>query len=187
MSALPVSQLSLETLRGAADHFAVFGLSREFEVDRADLSARFAHLARASHPDLVGEDATAQIEAMDLSARLNEAHRVLLDEEERANHLLELFGGPAKDQDKSLPDGFLPLIMITREELAEAQLEGDAEKVAAIEVDARNQRTGRLREIAKLLADPSDAGALKLARIELNALRYFQRLIEQLHPDHHDL
>lgn len=193
---LPPDQLTLDTVRSAADHFAVFGLPRTFALDPADLSTRFARLARETHPDLAGDDPTAQLVAMDLSARVNFAHRILADDEERANYLLELLGGPSKEQDKSLPDGFLPIIMITREELAEAQLEGDAEKVASIEADALNQRTARLREIATLLSPPPSSPShntpptpqsLQLARTELNALRYFQRLLEQLHPDHREL
>lgn len=181
---LPAEALSADTVRRATDPFGVFGLPWRFEVDRADLDRRFAVLGRATHPDLAGDDAAAQVEAMELSARVNEAYRVLADEEERANALLGLLGGPGREEDKSLPEGFLPLIMITREELAEAQLEGDGEKVAAIEADARAQRTARLREVGRLFgaSERPESGALRQIRVELNALRYFERLLEQTRP-----
>jgi curved DNA-binding protein CbpA len=190
MPAPDSTPLTIDTVRHAADHFAVFGLARSMSLDAADLERRFSVLARETHPDLVGDDAAAQIEALELSSRVNEAHRVLTDEESRADYLLVLLGGKTREQDKSLPDGFLPIIMITREELAEAQLEGDAAKVAEIEADARAQRTARLREIARHLPPATPAPGpedLRLARMELNALRYYQRLLEQLHPDHREL
>lgn len=182
----PVESLTADTVRQAEHAFAVFGLPLRFELDLADLDRRFAALGRATHPDLAGDDPAAQLDAMDLSAKVNEAYRVLRDDEERANLLLTLLGGPSREADKTLPEGFLPLIMITREELAEAQLEGDADKIAAIEADARAQRAARLREVARLfaLASPPDPETLRQIRIELNALRYFERLLEQARPGH---
>jgi molecular chaperone HscB len=178
----------LESLRTSTDHFAALGLPRRYALEPASLEQRYLELARLTHPDLAGPEPEAQLEAMDLSARLNEAHKVLSDDEARADYLLVLLGGPRRDEDKTLPDGFLPIIMITREELAEAQLDGDAERVASIELDARAQRTARLQEIARLLdtttaATPPDPTTLKQARTELNALRYYQRLLEQVNPD----
>lgn len=183
---LPVDALSAETVRHAENAFAVFGLPLRFELDSDELARRYTVLGRATHPDLAGDDPVEQVEAMELSAKVNEAFRVLSDEEERANLLVRLFGGPSREEDKTLPDGFLPLIMITREELSEAQLEGDAQRVAAIEADARAQRAARLKEIARLFAlkTPPDLQTLRQIRVELNALRYFQRLLEQSRPGH---
>jgi molecular chaperone HscB len=182
-----VTDPTLDTLRRATNHFAVFGLPLRYAMDAAELERRYVLLTRMTHPDLAGPDPEAQLEAMDLSARVNSAHAVLVDEEQRANYLLELLGGPASSQDKSLPEGFLPIIMMTREELAEAQLEGDEGRVAAIESDARAQRAARLSlivarfERADLAADKAALGAL---RTELNALRYYQRLLEQTDPEY---
>lgn len=177
---------SLEALRSAADYFAALGLPRRYALDPAALEHAYVELARLTHPDLAGPEPEAQLEAMDLSARLNEAHKTLADDEARADYLLVLLGGPRRDEDKSLPDGFLPIIMMTREELAEAQLEGDADRLAAIEADARAQRAARLQEIARLLDTATttpDPTTLKQARTELNALRYYERLLEQVNPD----
>jgi molecular chaperone HscB len=171
--------LTLDTLRSAPDFFAVFDLPRGFPVDRAELEKRYLELARLSHPDLAGPEPEAQVEAIELSSRLNDAHRTLSDDESRANYLLDLLGGPTREQDKSLPEGFLPQIMLTREELAEAQVEADADRIIAIESDAQASRAAHLHEIARLFAAPiPDLAAI---RTELNALRYFQRLLEQVH------
>lgn len=172
--------LTLDHLRNARDFFAAFDLPRAFPVDSADLEKRYTDLARLAHPDLAGPEPEAQIEAIELSARLNDAHRVLSDDEERGNYLLHLLGGPDRESDKSLPDGFLPQMMMIREELAEAQMEGEDERVAAIEEDAKATRAAHLQNIARLFAEP--APNFPAIRTELNVLRYFQRLLEQLHP-----
>lgn len=174
----------------ARDYFSVLGFPRQYEISPADLERKYIALARDTHPDLAGDDPDAQADALEKSAALNEAHRVLADDEARANHLLELLGGPGPEADKSLPEGFLPIIMMTREELADAQMEGDAERVSAIEADARAQRAARLAEIGRLFGlaqrgiAQGDRDALTQIRVELNALRYYQRLLEQSRPDH---
>lgn len=163
----------LERLAAAPDHFALFGLERSFALDEQGLQSRYLQLARLTHPDFAGSDPDQQLAAMELSARVNEAHRVLSDPEERANYLLDLLGGPRRDQDKSLPAGFLEEIMLLREELADAG--GNPQVVE----DARRRRQALLDRIAGLFSQASPA-ALKEIRVELNALRYIERLIEQL-------
>lgn len=178
--------ISLDAFRSATDHFSAFGLPRKFGIDPAELEKRYMELTRLTHPDVAGDEAEAQLEALDLSARLNDAHRVLAGEESRANYLLGLLGGPGADADKSLPEGFLPIIMMTREELAEAQLEGDEERIGHIETDAKAHRAARVAELARQLDMAATAPTpelLKAIRTELNALRYYERLLEQVHPD----
>jgi molecular chaperone HscB len=170
----------LEALRQARDAFEVFGFPRTFSIDPAELDRRFAELSRQTHPDLAGDDAEKQIEAMDLSAKVNGAQRLLSDKESRANLLLELLGGPSREADKRLPEGFLPIIMMVREELADAQLEGDDERVNSIEDDAKAQQAARLAEIGRLFERHATEENLKNIRLELNALRYYQRLLEQV-------
>lgn len=179
-----MTDLSIDTVRNASDHFAVFGLPRRFDLDVEDLERRYVELARLTHPDMAGSEPEQQLDAMELSSRVNDAHRVLADDEARANHLLDLLGGPTSADDKSLPEGFLPIIMMVREELAEAQLEGDEKHIANIEADAHAQRKARLKEIAGLFSRATHGSeVLKSIRTELNALRYYQRLLEQVHAE----
>lgn len=173
----------LEAVKRAADAFGVFGLPRRFRVDAGELERRFAELSRETHPDVAGDDPDRQIEAMELSAKVNEAYRVLRDEEGRANVLLELLGGPSREADRRLPDGFLPIIMMVREELAEAQLEGDEGKVKEIEDDAKAQREARLKGIGVMFEQPWSAEVGRAIRLELNALRYYERLLEQVNGE----
>lgn len=166
----------------ARDPFELFGLPRRFAIDGAALRRRMLELSRQTHPDFAGADEQAQRRAMDLSARVNEAHRILEDDEQRANCLLRLLGGPDGEQDKSLPDGFLVDMMELREQLAEAQEGGDHTLLARFESDARARRRQRLDRVASLFS--AEPPPLPEIRTELNALRYIERMIEQLHPEH---
>ncbi len=118
-------------------------------------------------------------------ARLNAAHETLADPERRAGALLALLGGPAKEQSKALPDGFLQQTLEIREQIEETIASGDPEARAEIERWAEARRDEHIRRVASLfadLADPPARASLDALRCELNAWRYVERLIEQLDP-----
>ena len=83
------------------------GLARRFDITAAEIRRAYLQRAAAVHPDLAGDDAG------EAAAALNRAKMVLENPERRANALLALLGGPAKEQDKSLPPGFLMEMMDT--------------------------------------------------------------------------
>lgn len=174
--------MTLEEIDSAPDYFALFGLERRFDVDQNALQSRMLELTRLTHPDFAGDDAEAQMRAMDLSAKVNEAHRALFDPESRANYLLELLGGPSKEEDRSLPQGFLEEMMTVREEMAEAQMEEDQQKLTQMEEGAKQQREQHLSNLSTLFSQSPPP--LAHIRMELNAMRYIERMLEQMHPDH---
>jgi len=160
------------------DPFAVFNLPHQFDIDQADLRKRFVKASAAAHPDRF-TDPVEQAEAAERSSEINEAHRILKDPEARANALLALLGGPAKEDDKSLPDELLMEMMEVREKQEEAEASGDAAVLKELADWARQQRAEHLDRIAQLLREDASGEDLKEARKQLNALRYFERMIEQ--------
>jgi molecular chaperone HscB len=173
--------MTSDQIENAKDHFELFGLERRFDLDEKKLQSNLLELARLTHPDHAGDDAEAQMRAMDLSAKVNEAHRALADPESRANYLLQLLGGPSKEQDRNLPKGFLEKMMMVREDLADAQVDGDKLKLDEFELHAKNQRQQHLSRLATLFEQTPPP--LADIRTELNAMRYIERMLEQIHPD----
>lgn len=118
-----------------------------------------------------------------MSARLNEAMQTLEDPEKRAGVLLGLLGGPAAENDKSLPDGFLMEIMEVREEAEAAARAHDEAKLKAFESWANDQRSAMLDEVGKMFTSVeghADSEVLCAIRTQLNALRYIERMIDQI-------
>ncbi len=165
----------------AHDAFAVLGLPRLFDVDPRALQQAYLRRSAALHPDRV-QDPLAQAEAQREAARLNDARAVLADDEQRANLLLSLVGGPAKEQDKSLPDGFLVQMMLVRQEMEAALAADDAGERQRLEQWAIRQRQAHIDAVRKGFAPGStpDLQRLAVIRRELNAWRYIERMIEQL-------
>ena len=165
------------------DPFELLGVPATFDLTRERIERAYLAKAAALHPDAAG-DALAREAAERQSAALNHAVRTLRDRERRANALLSRLGGPAKDADRSLPDGFLAQIMETR-----MQIEADAGDAAARqrwEDWAEKERDAFARSVSAqfaALAEPAAPGPLSEIRRTLNAWRYIERLIEQLDPD----
>ena len=160
----------------------MIGVPASFELDTAAL--RSAWLARSAqlHPDRATSDADASDQQAAL-ARVNHAMRTLGDPLQRAEALLARLGGAGKENDKSLPDGFLAQMLEVREEVEEAA--GDAAATAKWETWAQAERNEHEARVAALFrralaSAPADTEALRQIRTQLNAWRYIDRMIEQL-------
>jgi molecular chaperone HscB len=165
------------------DPFDILGLPPTFDLTREQIERAYLAASRRLHPDLVGAGPQEQAAAQASSARLNEAAGVLRDPEARASALVARLGGPSKEADKSLPDGFLQDILDVRMEIEAAR--GDPAARDRWEAWAGEQRLAYAARCSELLGragatTPPDAGCLREARRTLNAWRYIERLIEQL-------
>lgn len=162
-----------------ADPFARLGLPRTARVDGAAVRDAWRQRSRALHPDRI-DDPVARAEAAAELALVNEARAILEDDERRLNLLLELAGGPSASEEKTLPDGFLQEILLVRMEMEEALAGGDPDERERFERWAQEARAERRERVVALLAEAPGPEPLRSARIELNAWRYLERMIEQL-------
>ena len=114
-----------------SDDFELFGLERVFVQDRSALDARWKELQREAHPDkFAAQGAAAQRIAMQWSVRINEAYQRLKDPLRRAAYLCELNGAPVNaENNTAMPAAFLMQQMQWREELDEAAVLADLERI----------------------------------------------------------
>lgn len=161
--------------------FETLGLPPAYRIGRDQIERAYRERLRTAHPDAGGGDALAD------PALLNEARRVLLDDERRASLMLSIVGGPDASACKDLPDGFLMGMMMQRQEIEEAVESGGEAERAEWERWGIEQRRAYRERIADLfdgLGDPAPVESLRAIRVQLNAWRYIERLIEQLDPDY---
>lgn len=164
------------------DPFDILGLPARFDLERGRIERAWLARSAAAHPDLAAGEVE---EATSASSRLNQARRTLEDPERRADALLVRLGGPSPQEEKSLPDGFLFEIMETREQIEaaiEAGGEAERERWRQWAQQQRRDYTERIGQMFERVGEASDAERLRAIRVELNAWRYIERLIEQLDP-----
>ncbi len=162
----------------ATNHFQRLGLPVAFELDPAILQSRYLAAARLTHPDLADADEESQVQAMEQSAAVNEACRILCDPAQRAEYLLRLLAGHSSQDNHSLPDRFLDHVLATREQLTDAEAAGHKDATASLLARVREEQAQRLTAIAQDFRE-NTPNSLHRIRVHLNALRYLQRIMEQ--------
>lgn len=155
------------------DAFDRLGLEPRFDLAQGAIERAFLRRIAAVHPDASGEDGGE-------AAELADARRVLDDPERRAEALLSRLGGPGKE-DRSLPEGFLVEIMSVREDI---ETDPDRRKWSAWAEQRRAHHIERVARLFSGLMDGDDPDRRRAIRVELNAWRYAERLIEQLDPEY---
>ncbi|MCG7498596.1 co-chaperone HscB [Vibrio sp. Of7-15] len=100
------------------NHFELFGLPFQFELDGSLLSTQFRELQRRFHPD---NYATAserdRLLAVQKAAQINDAYQTLKDPIARAEYLLSEQGFDIRGEQKTLQD---PMFLMQQMELREA-------------------------------------------------------------------
>ena len=110
----------------AVNYFEALELPEQLSLDRQDLEARFYRLSRTLHPDRFARATPKeQQRALDASAVLNDAYRVLRDPVARAEYLLSLKGVAAADP-KHVPPELLEEVFELNMALEEVK-SGDTE------------------------------------------------------------
>ncbi|HMN95139.1 MAG TPA: DnaJ domain-containing protein [Phycisphaerales bacterium] len=177
------------------DPFALLGLPRRYDLDLRAIEGAHLRLLATLHPDRIADE-VERPEAARRMAEVNAAREVLLDDERRADALVVLLGGPTREEERALPEGFLADVLELRERLDEAIASGDGSARREFERLVAEERSGHLEAVGLLLAQAGAAGTragaagtiepaalratLKAARLRLNAWRYVERMREAL-------
>jgi molecular chaperone HscB len=111
----------------AKNYFELFDLPSTFDLDTADLAARYRELQRRFHPDRFASASEPERRlSLQLTAQVNAAFQTLKDPVARARYLLALQGvDTGEDTDTAMDPAFLMEQMELRESLAEAREAAD--------------------------------------------------------------
>jgi molecular chaperone HscB len=110
--------VKVQPLSKELDYFTCLGLPRKLSIDPQDLERRFYALSRSFHPDFYQvKSETEKTISLGNSALLNTAYRTLKDPITRAEYLLRLEAGAAKDIRNSPPADLFEEILALQEDL----------------------------------------------------------------------
>ena len=170
------------------DHFARLGLPRRFSLNPDEAERHYLARSRELHPDFHQLGSTSQQSAsLELTSRLNEAYATLRDSFRRAEYLLKLEGGPSASEQKEMPAEFLEEMLDLRMEIEELRQAESPDSPARSAMERRlSERREKLlgevdNEFARLDQSAARANVLRVIRQRLNALKYVQNLLRDLH------
>jgi molecular chaperone HscB len=159
-----------------SDDFELFGIPRQYALDRAVLDARWRALQGEVHPDRFAiEGAAAQRVAMQWAVRVNEAYQRLKDPLKRAAYLCELAGQHIDaENNTAMPAAFLMQQMAWREALDDA---AGVEQVHTLADEVAAHRRDALKRLQSTLDGAHDAAA---AAQQVRALMFVERFTSDL-------
>lgn len=119
--------VKVQPLTKELDYFSCLGLPRRLVIDLNQLEGKFYELSRAFHPDFFQNKTPAEQDiSLQNSALLNTAYRTLKDPIQRAEYLLHLEAGSAKDIRTAPPSDLFEEILELQESLEAFRTAGPA-------------------------------------------------------------
>ena len=174
-----------QTPPDTSDCFELFGIRRAYEINLKDLHRKYLALSRVIHPDMAGgESQERRSQALNLSAEFNRAYDTLREPVTRAEYLLTLAGGPTRSEDKSVSQSLLTQVLMLREEIEEASARHDASALTSLKKQITGRQQITMRQVADLARGLDQGGEQnrKQLRESLNALKYWNNLLDQIRP-----
>ena len=164
------------------NHFALFHLPQQFNVDIDALDAAYREVQNQVHPDkfVTGSDAEKRV-AMQWATRANEAYQTLKNPLKRAAYLCELNGVDLQtESNTAMPMAFLMQQMAWREALDEAKSGRDVQALSQLEGELKSAWHDDLAEAAQAFDQGEFAAAAQAVR-KLMFLNKFREEISQLY------
>jgi molecular chaperone HscB len=157
-------------------HFEIFGLTPSVDLDVPALEAKYRELSLANHPDRVG--AERRLEAVQKTAAINDAMKVLRDPVLRAVYLLKLNGVDLDRDDtrQTMPMDFLEKILEQREQLEIAKSQKNLPKARALAAEVSHLCDSVLSAGQQALR----RGDFAAASSALAKVRYYTRFMEEV-------
>ena len=155
--------------------FALFDLPVVFQMDSALLNERYLALQKSLHPDnFSAASAQEQRLAMQKSAEINDALRILKDPITRADSIIAINTGETENpEEKSNNDiDFLMQQMEWRETLENIENRKDTDELTAFAQEINQIRQAILSELSTAL----DAQQWDIARAITDKLRFIKKL-----------
>ncbi len=164
------------------NHFELFGLSNQFELDSQTLAEQFRQLQRRFHPDkFASASERDRLLAVQKAAQINDAYQTLKSPISRAEYLLAEQGFDIRAEQQTMSDPmFLMEQMELREQLEEIAESADAEVQLfdfAQQVDKLFQV--QIEQLKQLLTEQQWSVATDTVR-KLKFISKLQHEIEQL-------
>lgn len=159
--------------------FALFDLPVQFQIDNSELSERYLALQKQLHPDnFAHKSSSEQLAAVQQSADVNDALNILKDPILRAEAIIEIHTGEAKNlEEKSMRDvDFLMQQLEWHEKLETIEHRKDETELTAFLKQIKIEQKSVLEQLETQLNEQQWKNANLLA----DKLRYFKKLIIQI-------
>lgn len=178
------------------NHFVLFGLPVDFNVDMAQLRAAYKTLLLRFHPDrFVAASAAEQNKALRQTDRINQAYAVLCSLPQRAAYLLQCQGYHVDMQANLADPEFLVhqlelregLEQIAEKKMPESQLDGLVQQAESLQKKEREFFVACFEQLLLKQGSAEEPATLQKAYNSMLKLRFIEKLFEEIDVLRHSL
>jgi molecular chaperone HscB len=167
------------------DLFQLYQISPTFKPEAGLVKKRYLQLSREFHPDFfTNESPEKQGEILQLSSQVNEGYKVLLDQDRVIRYILKERGLLEDEEKYKLDPIFLGEMMDINEQLMDAEMDGDASTIAAVEQDTLALQTKIYHDVAEILESDQAPVDSREAMLQVKSYyyrkKYLQRILDKL-------
>ncbi|HMZ45779.1 MAG TPA: Fe-S protein assembly co-chaperone HscB [Chitinophagaceae bacterium] len=168
------------------NYFELFNIPISFNPNLSDVKNKFYALSRKFHPDFFTQATQDEQQyALEQSALINKAYKILNNQESVLKYILELNNLIEDEEKYKLPPNFLMQVMDLNEQLLDAKLEQDESKVNLVVNEINNFKTSIYEPVKSLLENCKE---IIYSREELLQIKdfyykkkYLNRILAGLH------
>jgi molecular chaperone HscB len=115
------------------NYFELFEVPVQLKVDKPSVYKKYIELRKQNHPDYFATgNADEQSRSLEISASLNKAWKTFQSPGETIKYVLQLKGLLEEEEKYHLPPGFLMEMMEVNEQLMDAKMDGNSEKISSL-------------------------------------------------------
>ncbi|MEM6398599.1 MAG: iron-sulfur cluster co-chaperone HscB C-terminal domain-containing protein [Bacteroidota bacterium] len=164
------------------NYFSFFNIPESWDIDEADLKSRYYANSRRFHPDRhrLGSQAE-QAEALENSSHNNRGYKLLMDEQSRLRHLLDVKDAMPPEGENKLPQDFLMEVMDLNEAAMELSFDPDPEAKKKFNDQVSTFKQALEDEVTDLRKSKNlESAELERLRNYYLKTKYLNRLAENL-------
>lgn len=111
------------------NYFDIFDIPVDIEIDKKKLTQSYYALTMKNHPDrFMLSDQKAQSLAIENTSKINDAYKILKDDQSRLKYVLVLSGVQFVEGKETVPQDFLMDMMDFNEDIMEYRMDPDEDK-----------------------------------------------------------
>ncbi len=115
------------------NYFELFDIPVSMQPDEKIVQQKFYELSRKYHPDFFSNSSDEEKnDVLEKSSLINKAYKTFRNKDATIKYVLQQKGLLAEEEKYQLPQDFLMEMLELNEELMDAKMEDDTEKIAAI-------------------------------------------------------
>ena len=174
----------IQPVSAKVDFFEALELKQSMRLSRGEIDKAFREISKLVHPDRFAKDETPQRKlALQHSERVNQAYKVIKNDQTRAEHLLELRGVEVAAQTERTEDKAFLLELLEKQEMIEEIK--DLDQLTEQKDTSKKRHKALIKRLEQIFDE--EQGSLDEARSSLIELRYIRRMLQLIESKEEEL